>query len=352
MGFFCPTPHRHGTSVQRALSVPRFLLVVTTLLVFSAEILPAEETISFRISLENSADHVQTQGVLRFADALRQRSAGRIRAEVHHSSQLFRDQDVFRALGQGRVEMAVPGTWQIGRYEPGFAAFLLPTFFGRDTEFVHRFSDGAMGEVLTERIETVLDVAVPGRWYDLGPAHLYFLDRTVSRHEQLQGLTIRVAGGLGNELRIAALGAQPISIAWGDLPAHLSSGNVHGVLTSHETVRSGELWRYGVSHCLEDYQYFPQYVPIIRRPFWDALSPADRQIFVDAWEATVDEQRKAAAAAQAEARAILTAHDITITRLAEEQLREIRTELARRENEIARQLGVPPEILEYFREKE
>ncbi len=313
---------------------------------------PADDTIVFRISVENSEDHVQTRGVLHFANELERRSHGRFRPEVYHSATLYRDRDVFRALAQGRVDMAVPGTWHISRFVPAVAAFLLPEFFGRDAEFVHQVSDGALGRVLSQRVEAALDVVVPGRWYDLGPAHLYFVDRSVTDHRQLRGLTVRVAGGRGNEMRIAALGGSPLSIAWGDLPEYLRSGAVDGVLTSHETVRSGQLWEYGITSGLEDHQYFPQYIPIIQRSFWDGLNQDDQLLISRVWEATVDRQRTEAADAQRRAQSILATRGITITSVPEREIATIRSRLKEQQETMAINLGIPADILENISELE
>ncbi len=303
-----------------------------------------------RISLENSADHVQTRAVQRFATELEEQTEGRLRVEVHHSGTLSRDQDVFAALQRGSVDMAVPGTWHISRFEPAVAVFLLPHFFGRDGSYVHEHSDGELGSLLTEKIQQNLAVVIPGRWLDLGPGHLYFRDRQVHSHWQLDDLNIRVAGGPGNELRIAALGATPLIVPWNEVPQRLQSGVIDGLLTTHETVRSGQLWLYGVTHALEDFQYFPQYVPMIRQSFWRQISAEDQQIIRSVWEGIVTWQRTEAARAQWQARQILTRQGIHIQTLPRSELQTIRDQLMLQQDEIARRLGIPPEVLALVRD--
>ncbi len=322
-----------------------FLLFLTTFCLIGPRYIAAQP-VTIRVSSENAEDHVQTRGIQAFAREVERRSDGRITVEVYHSGSLFRDVDVFQALRNGQVEMAVPGTWNISRFEPAVSAFLLPYFFGRSADFIHHHSDGELGRLITERLETALGVVVPGRWFDLGHGHLFFLGRAVTGHDQLDGLTIRVAGGLGNELRVEALGARPISIPWTDLPQRLLNGRIDGVLTAYETVRSGELWRYGVSNALEDSQYFPQYIPLIRRSFWMTLRPEDREIIREAWDAVVDGQRRNARRAATESRRILVSRGIGIYVVGEVELNRVRTELMSHQERFAREMGVPEGILD------
>lgn len=301
-----------------------------------------------RISLENSADHIQTQTLKTFAEQLHQRSGGQIAVELHHSGTLFRDQDVIGALSRAQVDMAVPGNWHVSRFLPEVSVFLLPHFFGRDAGFIHEHSDGELGQELSSRIERTLQVVVPGRWLDLGPGHMYFRNRQVRNHSDIRGMTIRVAGGLGNELRIAALGAEPVTVAWNEVPRRVAGGHIDGLLTTHETVRSGRLWESGIAYALEDHQYFPQYIPMIRRGFWDRLRAAQQDLIRELWEELVEPQREAAARSQTVARRILLEHGVRIQELAGGELREIRERLVGQQDDMAGQLGIPPDVMEFL----
>lgn len=272
------------------------------------------ERLLFRISTENTADHVQTRAVAWFAAELQRRSGGRMEVIHHFGAALFRDRDVVRALRQGKVEMAVPGTWQLDRTEPNVGIYFLPAFYGRGLHIHDRLRDGPLGEMIARRLEDNYGVKVPGRWIDLGFAHVYGVKRTIASHEALSGMRIRVAGGEANLHRLAAQGAQPRVIPWTDLPQALTDGTVDGVLTTHETVVSGRLWEYGIRSAFEDYQYFAQYVPLVAGSFW-ARAPADlRQMITAVWEETVVAARAEASAAQELARSVLVSHGVSIVR--------------------------------------
>ncbi|MFW5843673.1 MAG: ABC transporter substrate-binding protein, partial [Spirochaetota bacterium] len=147
------------------------------------------------------------------------------------------------------------------------------------------------------------------------------------------------------ELRIRTLGALPVSIPWNDLPFYVQQKRLDGVLTTYETARSGRLWEYGIRYAFEDHQYFAQYVPLMRRTFWNRLSSEDRRTIREVWESMVDTQRQAAISAQAEARLVLERNGIEVVEPKAEELEATRLRLLREQDRIAHALGIPPSVL-------
>ncbi len=322
--------------------------LVSLILLLASGTASAQETAHYllRISTENTAGHVQTQAIERFARQLEQASGGRIEVDFHHSAQLFRDRDVIAALSSGKVEMAVPGMWQLDRYVPDVGLYMLPLFYGRTAEENYRLRDGEVGKIVSGRVESDLGVEVLGRWLDLGHAHLYFTDTQVRRHEDLAGLKVRIPGGVANRARLEAFGVNPVVVAWPDLPNALERDQVKGVLTTHETVRSAELWRNGVRFSFEDREYFAQYVPMINARFWAGL-PADlQQLLRDTWEQVVDDQREAAARAQVDARTALLDTGVKVMVPDVAALAEWRRVARQRESAMIRQMGVDPALVD------
>lgn len=57
------------------------------------------------------------------------------------------------ALGQGKIEMAIPGTWHLAAHEPSVGIFLLPCFYGRPVKVNYHILAGEIGRTINERIE-------------------------------------------------------------------------------------------------------------------------------------------------------------------------------------------------------
>lgn len=298
-----------------------------------------------RISTENTRAHVQTQAIEHFALELERVTEGRIDVEFYHSAQLFRDRDVIAALSSGKVEMAVPGMWQLDRYVPDVGLYMLPLFYGRTAEENYHVRDGEIGALVSQRIARGLGVAVPGRWLDLGHAHLYFTNADIQAHEDLAGAKIRIPGGIANKKRLQAFGADPVVVAWPDLSDALSRNQITGVLTTHETIRSAKLWRNGISTSFEDMEYFAQYVPMINARFWANLPAPLQQQVRNSWDQIVDAQRYAAIKAQLSARSALMEQGIKVTSPSADTLMRWRKVARQEEPAMVRQMGVDPSLV-------
>jgi C4-dicarboxylate-binding protein DctP len=298
-----------------------------------------------RISVENTASHFQTRAVERFAQQLKTALDKRIDVQFFSGARLFRDADVIQALGRGMVEMAVPGTWHVTRYVPDVGVFLLPVFYGGRAEEIYRILDGQVGRKLDKRIESTLNVKVVGGWIDLGHAHLFGIHRQIRRYEDIEGLKVRVAGGLANKLRIQGLGGDPVIIPWPDLPDHISRDRVDAVLTTYETVKSAHMWDMGVTSVFEDRQYFPQYIPLIRNSFWKRLPQDIQQRIMDLWEENIDDSRNLAAASQKQAKERLMKEKVMVYEPLPEQMAAWRNRLLPLQQGFVKQLGIDPELV-------
>lgn len=321
-------------------------LVLTILVFFTGMTLAFAQVIPImRISVENTETHFQTRAVKRFADDIREKLKGRIDVQFFSNARLLRDSDIIQALGQGRVEMAVPGTWNIMQFEPDVGVFLLPVFYGRSAEDNYRILDSAIGDAINTKLERNLYFKVLGKWMDLGYAHLFGVHKKIKRHEDIQGLRIRVAGGTGNELRIQALGGHPVIIPWPDLPEYMQQGKVDGILTSYETVKSAKLWKNGVRYVFEDREYFPQYIPLVRASFWEKLTPDIQGVLTGSWKENIDAARLLAAESQKAAKKILMENGVDIIVPEPGQIEKWRNQMLLLQDEFIRELRIDPELV-------
>jgi C4-dicarboxylate-binding protein DctP len=312
--------------------------------------LGAQQLPLIRISVENTTSHVQTRAVQRFADKLAEQLSGKYEVQFYPAATLFRDADLFRALAQGKVEIGVPGTWQFDRYVPEVGLFLLPSLYGRDASVAYGLMESEVGRQIISAIELGVDVKVLGRWIDLGHTHIFSTEGAISRRSDFADKRIRVAGGIGNTLRIAAMGALPSTVPWPDFPAALKRDQVDGVLTSYETIASARLWEYGIDTVYEDRQYFAQYVPIAASQFWDRIPQDVQQVIINTWDELVDAARRDAAVAQVQSRATLIRNGASITLVNEQHRALTRQQLVMQEKEIVAQMGISDNLYTVFQQ--
>ncbi|WGF87985.1 TRAP transporter substrate-binding protein DctP [Marinivivus vitaminiproducens] len=302
----------------------------------------AQETL--RISLDTNPSHVRNKGIELFVEALKERVGDRLTIEVYPSAQLYRDRDVARALRQGSVEMAVPGTWVLDGMEPSFAITSLPAFYGVNEEATLALMDGKLGQEINARAEDGMRVKVLGPWMNLGFSHFYS-GRPLQTHDDLRGMKVRISGGTANAARVEGLGGIPNVIPWPDVPLALSSAVVDAVSSTHESLVSAKLWDSGIRYAFEDRQWFGQYVPMVSSAFWDDLPEDLQQAMTDAWNETIGPAREMAATAQDEARQTLLDHGVEMTTASDEALAEQRKKLLAMQDDVVSEMGIDSDLV-------
>lgn len=322
---------------------PSVLLPALAAAMLAAASAAAEPEV-FRISLNTGPNHVRNIAMEKFIALLKERAAGRLQVELYPSGQLFKGPDVPKALAQGTLEMGAPIILYVSRIVPNAGITDMPMFYGRGADEVHAVFDGDLGRELNAEIESRLKVKIIGRYLDLGHASHFTVDRPLNRLDDLSGLKLRVAGSAAAQERFKMLGAQPVSIKFGDVPLALAQGAIDGLMTSHETVRSAKLWESGLRYALDDYQVFFQYIPMIGQTTWDKLDADVRQTIIGAWDETIDGARALAARRQASARAEGVANGIRAVVASEDDLRAFRKKLAAAQDAMIADAGIDPDF--------
>ncbi len=302
------------------------------------------DPIKMRISVDSPAQHVKTKIMSNYAAALKTKAGNRLDIELFHSGQLFNDRDVSKAIRQGAVEMAVPGTWLLGGIDPNFNFTGLPVFYGVRFEQARKITDGELGRELNKSLETKLNAKILGAWLEMGSGQWYSTGKPINSYQDIQGMTIRTPGGAANELRLKFFKANVVTIPYPDLALALSQGKADGFLSAHDSVVSSKMWESGVKHSFEDYSLLAHYIPMLNRAFWDKLSPDLQKILADTWQEQVPAQRAAMAAAQAQARDVLIANGVKIVTPDSKTVAAARERMMQESDEWVKALKIDPDF--------
>ena len=271
----------------------------------------ADDAIKLRCSLDTAPSHPRNRALVDYLGKLEEASQGRIKSEVFHSGQLFADLNVTKALIQGQVDMAAPGTWTMTGLVPDCDFCQLPALYSPPIELFRRCADGAPGELVNKEIETKLRSHVIGSWLELGNENWYTTRKEIRSLEDLGGLKLRSPGGAGISWRIGFVHGIPNVTPWPNVPLALSQGTFDGFVSSDESVNSAKLWEAGVKYSYADHQFFANYIPIVSDAFWSKLSEAERKLMREVWAANVERYRAMSAKSQADARAAMQANGVS-----------------------------------------
>jgi TRAP-type transport system periplasmic protein len=310
----------------------------------------ADDAIKLRCSLDTAPSHPRNRAIVDYLEKLDEASKGRIKAEVFHSGQLFADLNVTKALIQGQVDMAVPGTWTMTGLVPDVDFSQLPLLYAQSVDVIRRCTDGAPGALVEKQLEAKLHSHILGHWIELGFENWYMTKKAVETLEDFSGLKIRSPGGAGISWRIAFVHAIPNVTPWPNVPLALSQGTFDGFVSSDESCTSAKLWEAGVKHCYADHQFFANYIPMLSDAFWSKLSEDDRKLMRDVWAANIDRYREMSAKSQADARDTMKSNGVSFVDPPADKLASDRKRMIDAQGDLIRDAKLSPDIVKLVTE--
>ena len=305
----------------------------------------AADPVRLRCSLDTAPSHGRNIAIGDYLTKLEAASNGRIKTELFASGQLFADLNVTKALIQGQVDMAAPGTWAITNFISNSDLFQLPALYDQPIEVIHRVTDGRAGAMIATEIEQKLRSHVLGAWIDNGFNNWFTTKTPLNTLGDLKGLKIRNSGGGGQSWRTRFFGGLPNVTAWPDVPLALSQGTFDGLLTTNESIASVKLWEAGVRFSLQDHNSFAAYIPMVSNIFWTQLTPDLQALMRDVWAQNIPTYRINMVAAQERARAALESHGVKVVDIVPDQAAEVRDQMLKEQDQVAKDLKVSPEIV-------
>src|SRR5262249_18044281 len=120
------------TSTVATVAVPAVLTRITA----------AAEPLLLRCSLETAPSHARNAVIRDYLRRIELGAAGSIRTQLFENGQLFPDLQAGKALLQGQIEMAVPGTFSLTGIVADADFLQLPALYGQSIEVVHGVVDG------------------------------------------------------------------------------------------------------------------------------------------------------------------------------------------------------------------
>jgi C4-dicarboxylate-binding protein DctP len=305
----------------------------------------ADEPLRLRLSLDTAPSHLRNVSLRDYLTKLEAASGGKIKPEIFESGQLYPDLEVGKALIQGQVEMAAPGSWTITGIVSDADCFQLPVLYGQPIDLVHRIIDGKPGAYLNSEIQTKLRSHVLGPYLDLGFQNWYSANKPIANLADLKGMKIRNSGGAGQAWRARFVGAIPNTTAWPNVPLALSQGTFDGLVSSNESLVSAKLWDSGVKFALEDHQFIAEYIPLVSQAFWDKLPPDLQKTMTDLWAQNIATYRTNMAGAQTRARTTLEEHGIKFADPTADQSAAERKRMVAVQDDVAKEIKISPEMV-------
>lgn len=246
----------------------------------------------FKMSLVVAEDTAWGRAAKRFADALRHRTQARINIKPYFDGQLFADQQTteFVLLQQGGADFAIGSTINWSPQVKELNLFALPFMFP-SYKAVDAVQAGEPGKRLFKQIERkgVLPIA----WGENGYRELTNSKRPIRRPEDLQGLRIRVVGVPILIETFQTLGAQPVSMNWGEAQVAIRQGTVDGQENPVALIIPYRIW--SAHRYVTQWHYAIDPIILgVSAKTWASLTPEDRNIVSKAGEEIMAVQKREA----------------------------------------------------------
>jgi C4-dicarboxylate-binding protein DctP len=306
----------------------------------------AAAAIELRCSLDTAPSHPRNVACRDFLAKVEAASNGQITTKIFESGALFPDLQVVKALVQGQVEMAVPGTWTITGFVADADFSQLPAFYGRPIEVVHRATDGSAGKFVNNEIEKKLHVHLLGGWFDLGFNNWFSTKKPLTSLDDLKGLKIRSPGGSLNSWRIRYFNAIANVTAWPDVPLALSQGTFDALISTNESTNSSKLYDSGMQHSLQDRQGMGLYVPMLNEEFFTKIGPKLQHTILRLWSESLPTWRANTAKAQQHGREELGKHGVVFTDIPQSELDAVHAKMLKEQKKAVEEAHISPKLVD------
>lgn len=232
------------------------------------------------------------ESAARFAEGVKKATDGRINIKPYYSGQLFagKQTNEFLLMKQGVIDFAVGSTINWSTTVKELNLFNLPFFFP-DYKALDAVESGEVGKQLFKLIEEKGVVGLG--WEENGYRQLTNSKRAVKKPEDLEGLKIRVVGSPIFIDTYKAIGANPVSMNWGEALSAFQQGTVDGQENPIVSVIiPNKLWQVHKYITLWHNAIDP-IILSVGKDVWDSFTPEDRKAMSKVAEEVVTWQKKA-----------------------------------------------------------
>jgi len=227
---------------------------------------------TIRVGHVLAPEHPYQLGLEKFGELVSQKTNGKVKVEVFHSSQLGNERDLIEGLQLGTVEMCIVSTAPLSNFTTQFNVFDLPFIFS-ETKKTREILDGPIGQDILKTLDAQGIVGLC--YFENGFRNVTNNVRPITKPDDLKGLKIRTMESPIHMASFRAMGANPTPMALGELFTALQLGTVDGQENPLAIINTSKF--YEVQKYLSITEHFYAPAPLlIGKAFYDRFD-ADTQ---------------------------------------------------------------------------
>ncbi len=254
------------------------ILVLTALALLFAALPATANTVVLRLGETHVADYPTTKGNYEFARLVEERTGGRIKIEVYHSSQLGQEKAVIEQVQFGAIDFTRVSISPLSAFAPAFDALQMPYLYSGE-EHMWKVLNGPIGEEFLSSLEPANFIGLA--WFDSGARNFYNSKKEIKSVADLKGMKIRVQESKLMMGLVSALGAVPTPMPFGEVYSALQTGVIDGAENNWPSYFSTSHYEVAKYFTLDGHTRVPE-ILIASKISMDRLSKEDQEIIKQA----------------------------------------------------------------------
>ncbi len=278
------------------------------------------EKVVIRMANLVSADNFLNIGYEKFKEVAERESNGQIEVQIYSNGTLTPSEDIeYEMLQTGVLNVVTNAAFIVGANAqiPAFNIFDVPFLFENEEE-MYELIDGEYGELLKKSLEEKSNAYYLGT-FSIGSFAIANNKKSVRTPADLKGLKIRSTTTPLQASTIAAMGANPTPISYGEIFTSLQQGTIDGVQTTTPLIFADKF--YEVSNHLTLTRHFPlPHILMVNKTFYDSLTDELKAAVDKAAEEQVQYARQLATEAEKNSLEKMKADGVDVVELTPEEL--------------------------------
>lgn len=248
------------------------------------------KVIKMRLAQSKADNHPVSQGYVKFAELVKEKTNGEIEIQVFNNAVLGSDRECIEGAQKGTLDLAGSSTPNMASFTNKFLAWDLPYIFA-DKEEVYKAVDGEPGQAVAKDLEErgFKVIFFP----DYGYRQFVNNAKEVKVPADIVGLKVRTTNSPIEIADYKAFGANPTPIAWGETFTALQQGTVQGEGNSYSLLwdsKHNEVIKYATEI---NYNYSSD-ICVMNKKLFDSLSPEHQKAIMEAGQEAMQWQRELA----------------------------------------------------------
>ncbi|MEI8189963.1 MAG: TRAP transporter substrate-binding protein [candidate division NC10 bacterium] len=238
----------------------------------------AGTTITMKAGIVIDQNHPYYHGIAKFNEIIGQKTNGRLKVEIYHSSQLGNERDLVEGLSMGSVDLAAVSSAPVSSFVPKIAVFDLPYLFtSRDQAY--KVMDGPIGQGFFKDLEAKSVIGLA--YFENGFRNITNSKRPINAPADMKGIKIRVMESPVPIATFNTIGANATPMAWGEVFTALQQKTIDAQENPMPVIYTQKLFEVQKYLSMTEHFYAPALF-LMSKAIYGKLSPEEQKIVREA----------------------------------------------------------------------